>query len=66
MIQKQMQVTWSIDVWVDDGDPVAAARAALEVQRDPESTALVFDVVDEETDHKSLVDLQQDKGEELI
>lgn len=41
----EYHVTWEIDLHEDD--PVAAARYALEIQRNPESTATVFDVTDE-------------------
>ena len=36
-------VMWTIDV--DANDPVDAARCALEIMRDPESTATCFQVV---------------------
>jgi hypothetical protein len=37
-------VTWSVDV--DADDPHEAAAKALEMQRDPSSTALVFEVAE--------------------
>lgn len=37
------RVFWSIDI-EDVEDPVEAARQALEIQRDPESIATVFEV----------------------
>lgn len=40
--QKQYRVMWEIDVW--DETPLQAARQALAIQRDPGSTATVFDV----------------------
>lgn len=36
------RVTWSIDITADS--PVEAARLALAIQRDPRSTATVFNV----------------------
>ena len=41
-MSKEYRVTWEIDIVA--GDPVAAARTALRIQRDPESTAMVFEV----------------------
>lgn len=38
-------VTWEIEL--DAETPEEAARKALEIQRDPNSIATVFDVVDE-------------------
>lgn len=38
------RVLWEIDI--DAGTPVEAARKALAIQRDPESIATVFDVID--------------------
>ena len=37
------RVTWVIDIF-DAASPRAAAKHALEIQRDPESTATVFTV----------------------
>ena len=39
-------VTWSIEI-TDVDTPEQAARQALEIQRDPESIATVFEVWDE-------------------
>lgn len=39
------RVEWSIDI--DACSPAEAARKALEIQRDPHSTATVFDLTDE-------------------
>ncbi|TLG04253.1 hypothetical protein FEK35_20710 [Nocardia cyriacigeorgica] len=39
------RATWQIDITATD--PLHAARTALAIQRDPDSTATVFDVVDE-------------------
>ncbi len=48
------EVTWKIEV--DAPTPVEAARRALEIQRDPGSVALVFEVEDG-ADNKTTVDL---------
>jgi len=50
-------VNWTIEV--DANDPVDAARCALEIIRDPNSTAPCFDVVDDDGDLHE-VDLQTD------
>ncbi|KKN43912.1 hypothetical protein LCGC14_0698610 [marine sediment metagenome] len=47
-------VTWEIDISADS--PERAAAAALKIQRDPESSATVFGVFDEEGE-KHRVDL---------
>ena len=49
-------VTWELDV--DAGTPEEAARAAWEAMRRPESTANVFDVLDE-TGGCTRVDLEE-------
>jgi hypothetical protein len=57
------RVRWDIDV--DAGDPVEAAREALRIQRDPESTALCFYVENTRTDeHPVLIDLMEGSGDE--
>jgi hypothetical protein len=48
-------VTWKINVEAETADE--AARRALEIQRDPDSTATVFDVVDEETGESETINL---------
>lgn len=40
--QKEYRVTWYIDIYA--ASPEDAARRALEIQRDPESIATIFDV----------------------
>ena len=42
-------VNWSIDIEAES--PVEAARQALEIHRDPNSTATVFDVYDKDGNH---------------
>ncbi len=52
-------VTWRIEI--DATTPRDAAKQALEIQRDPFSSATVFDVTDE--DGKNInVDLEIDEG----
>lgn len=52
-------VTWSIEI--DDAtDERDAARQALEIQRDPNSIALVFDVFDEQENFSTMVDLMDE------
>lgn len=41
---REYLVTWRIDVWA--ANPVEAAMRALVIQRDQESTAVVFEVLD--------------------
>lgn len=41
----EYRVEWAIDIEADT--PEEAARLALEIQRDPASTAMVFTVTDE-------------------
>ena len=40
---KEYRVIWTIDLKAKDD--IAAAKAALEIQRDPESCALMFEVI---------------------
>ena len=47
-------VSWRIDIEAES--PVEAARQALEIHRDPNSTATVFDIYDEDGNH-TCVDL---------
>lgn len=47
-------VNWKIDI--EAGSPVEAARQALEIHRDPNSTATVLDVCDEQGNY-ACVDL---------
>lgn len=60
-------VRWEIDVF-DADSPEDAARKALAVQRDPSSTATVFDVRRNAGDVETIarrVDLEEVEGEEL-
>lgn len=50
------RVVWQIDV--DRDTPIAAALEAKRIQRDVESTALGFDVIDEEG-NQTRVDLYE-------
>ena len=51
-----MRVRWEVDV--DADGPREAAEKALRMQRNPQSTATVFDVMDERG-RKTRVDLQE-------
>lgn len=52
-------VTWEIDI--DAETPLEAARIALEIQRDKDSTATVFDVTNHhDSDDRTCVDLIAD------
>jgi hypothetical protein len=51
-------VTWSIDIEADT--PEHAAVAALAIQRNPESTAVVFEIIDRAGGHATTVDLQRE------
>ena len=55
-----MRVRWEIDI--DADSPVEAARAALAIQRRPESIATVFVVIDPKG-HETTVDLQDEAKE---
>ena len=52
----QYLVKWEIDIEADN--PEEAARKALEIQRDRNSRALVFDVIHEANDYKWMIDLE--------
>lgn len=52
---KHYKVTWVIDIWADS--PHDAAVIALEIQRDPESDATIFEVTAVETNVTETVDL---------
>jgi len=55
-------VMWEIEVPANT--PVEAARECLKIQRDPESTATVFEVVDTDTGEMTRVDLEEVDQEE--
>jgi len=48
-------VTWEIDI--DAVSPRAAAKEAMDCMQDPDTTALVFKVFDQETGEVAVVDL---------
>jgi len=48
-------VRWEIDIETEDA--VSAAKEAFDIQRDPNSIATVFDVIDEGTGVMTRVDL---------
>lgn len=51
---RRFVVIWEIDIWAKS--PEAAARAALEIQRDPSSTSTVFDVWEEDREDGRRID----------
>ena len=53
-------VEWIIDI--DAGNPREAAQVALSIQRDPGSTATIFELTDKITGKKTVIDLEE--GEE--
>jgi len=55
-------VTWKIDIEADS--PEEAAAQALITQRDPESAATVFTVVDMPTKTKTTVDLNPEHADD--
>lgn len=48
-------VTWCIDIF-DANSPEEAARRALEIQRDPDSIATVFDVTEMDCQKTTRID----------
>lgn len=55
----EYHVTWEIEV--DADNPIEAAREALKIQRDPESTATVFKV--RKFNRMSSIEIDLNKGE---
>ena len=51
------RVTWVIDIEADT--PTQAARAALAIQRDPESIATVFEVSNDDGTDSRRIDLEE-------
>lgn len=51
-------VLWSVDINADS--PEEAAREALEIQRDSDSTATLFEVIETYTGKKTVIDLALD------
>jgi hypothetical protein len=51
-------VCWSVNLWADSFRE--AAEQALRMQRDPGSTAVVFDIIDSATGDRETVDLLED------
>lgn len=60
--EKEYRVIWEIDIVASS--PREAAKQALEIQRDPESLATVFDILDEDGDSHR-VDLLEEPAAEL-
>lgn len=54
-VSERYRVVWTLDVEAES--PLAAAREALAIQRDPEGIATVFDVYDDTGDDGVRVDL---------
>lgn len=52
---KSYRVIWEIDV--DADSPTGAAKEALKIQRDKNSTASVFEVIEHESDEYETVDV---------
>ena len=52
---ERYRVTWVVDIEADT--PAEAAQIALTMQRDPESIATVFDVIDDEGTFVERIDL---------
>jgi len=52
-------VTWKIDI--EASNPKEAAKQALEIMRDPESTATVFEVEDKKKKTLHIIDLTYDE-----
>ena len=51
-------VQWEIDI--NANNPVEAAKQALEIMRDHQSIALIFDCLETKTDHNYMVDLEME------
>ena len=51
---KHYRVVWEIDIWAET--PLKAAEAALQIQRDPNGTATVFDVFSTGKTHVDLAE----------
>ena len=55
--QREYHVVWEIDIFAESAE--AAAAEALRIQRDPESTATVFDVLAVNSDCQHKIDLEE-------
>jgi len=60
---QEFHVTWEIDITADS--PQEAAKRALTIQRDPESSATVFDVTDE-AGVTERIDLEDSGGDDCF
>lgn len=56
-IMNRYFLTWTIDI--EASSPEQAARKALDIQRDPNSSATVFDVVEHNTKKVITIDLEK-------
>ena len=59
------RVTWVINI-EDVNTVLDAARAALEIQRNPDSIAVVFEVADDDGGYTMRVDLADDSVMEVF
>lgn len=60
------KVSWAIDFDGNDCiDELDAAKKALEIMRDPDSTAIVFRVVDTKKNKEYLIDLLDENVSEI-
>lgn len=59
MTERIHKVYWEIDV--EAASPLEAAKKALETQRDPESHAIVFTIVDPDDGSPHTIDLMEDE-----
>ncbi len=57
------RVMWEIDIETEFDSPREAADKALAIQRDPNSTATIFEVFDPETGDVTQYDLSEEEGD---
>jgi len=57
---KHYFLRWEIDIHAETARE--AAEEALKIQRDPGSTATVFEVIDTETGDTTTIDLEEEEG----
>lgn len=58
---KEFRVRWEIDI--EAASPREAAQEVLDIQRDPQSIATVFEVTDRSTDQTTTIDLHDPQYE---
>lgn len=59
---KQYVVSWMIDTWAEN--PKEAAKQVLEIMRNPESIAQVFEVIETGTGTTEIIDLWMDEEDD--